>query len=233
MTDEELVWQEMKEKHPEFLPEYAPNEHHAVREIVLGGSIGWAGLHARFKPLPGAEVMDLGANAGIFSIFCALHGAYVTAVEPHPYYVSRFNGFKLNFTPAIKLVDAAVAKENGLRGFVPHATNGGIQTDGVNWGDLDRERCFMARCVTLDELIGNAEWDCVKMDIEGAEFEVLLATYPNRLRRIKFMYIEFHPWASFDIYRKTMEKLDQCFNLESAYPDENGRCGAAYCTRRS
>jgi len=66
------------------------------------------------------------------------------------------------------------------------------------------------------------------MDIEGAEFEVLLAASPKALNKIKFMYVEFHPWVSQEIYDETIAKLNAIFKFIGAYPNEFGRWEAAY-----
>jgi hypothetical protein len=62
---------------------------------------------------------------------------------------------------------------------------------------------------------GKVEWDCVKMDIEGAEFEVILAAPHEALRRVKFMYVEFHSWAARTLYEQTMNKLHELFVVKT------------------
>ena len=53
------------------------------------------------------------------------------------------------------------------------------------------------------------------MDVEGAEFEILLATPEEALQKIKFMYVEFHDWASQELHDATMEKLRSIFNVQT------------------
>ena len=67
------VWARMAQEHPEFTHASDPfDDPYAVENLVLSDYIG-------FKPFKGARVMDVGANAGIWSSYCALNGALVTA----------------------------------------------------------------------------------------------------------------------------------------------------------
>jgi len=212
MTQEQIedrgkVWAQMAKACPEFTRKFdIADNYHAVREIVLGGSVGWAGVHERFKPTPVMRVMDIGANAGIFSAFCALKGAHVTAFEPFPAVFELLaemiyrTGFHL-ITP----IHAAIWVWNGVIPYVGTVSsldgacqtyNGGVPTEGSPFVTEDFNIAKKISCITLDRAVGDNIWDCVKMDIEGAEFEVLLAAAHETLRRIKFMYVEFHPWAS-------------------------------------
>ena len=81
----------------------------------------------------------------------------------------------------------------------------------------------------FDEAIGAQTWDMVKIDIEGAECEVLLAASLESLRRIKFIYVEFHPWVNDRLYRETVARLESIYHFEGAYWNSSiGRWEAAY-----
>ena len=227
MTDREEVWAEMAKRFPEFKPEYdIANNHHAVREIILGGSVPWAGVWHRFTLQPGMRIMDVGANTGVFSIGCALKGAHVEAYEPHEqtcekvWQLVRANRWHLAFLPI------AVWTQLGTLPFLSHESplddgatrfNGSLQSDGIAWTPDDLTRAKKIPCTTLKNAIGGHSWDMVKMDIEGAECEVILATPDEALRQIRFMYLELHPWVSAELYEATLAKLQNVFRFEGAY----------------
>jgi FkbM family methyltransferase len=238
--DREEVWRQIAAEHPEFLREYdLTGNYHVVREIVLGGSAGWAGVWQRFTPGAGKKVMDIGANVGIFSAACAARGVAVTAVEP--YAVAYEYLLQLERMLNIRALKLAVSNRKGTceyRGNIswllgPVMLNGGIEGSGANFSPADHALAEIVECTTLDVLLDTfAEWDCVKIDIEGAECDVINATPANVLRRIKFMYVEFHPWVPEERYDITVEALEDIFTFEGVSQTPEGRWEAAYCTRR-
>jgi FkbM family methyltransferase len=53
--------------------------------------------------------------------------------------------------------------------------------------------------VTLDDLVQNAgleRIDLLKMDIEGAEYPVLLSTAPETLARVRCLVLEYHEFEA-------------------------------------
>lgn len=237
------VWQHIRTSHPEFteLCDISGN-YHSVREIVLGGSTGWAGVHQRWEPKPGMRVMDIGANAGIFSAYCAVNGAVVVAYEP-------FIAAYLQLTKMIEQADLgmkilavnkAVWHFTGFVRYIGNITsldgactvfNGGLETAGVPWTRNDIETAPFISCVTLDDAISDLEWDCVKVDIEGAEAEMILSARPDKLAQIKFMYVEFHPWIPKELYERMITKLQSIYRFEGLHINNIGRWEAAYLTR--
>lgn len=239
MLDRESVWRRIEVEHPEFLPWMDPlNNYHAVREIVLGGSVTWRGVHERFTPA-GKRVMDIGANAGIWSAFCGANGAHVDAYEPflRPFAVLSGTIGTCNLQKYVKAFNSAIWTYTGIVPYFGHvstldnvcpAFNGGLLTDGVKWTPDDKQNSEMVKCISLDDAIGDETWDMVKIDVEGAEFEILLAASPAKLNQIKFMYIEFHPWAGQQLYDRTIAKLTELFKFEGVEKREDGRWEAAY-----
>lgn len=244
LADRESVWKRMKQEHPEFIPWMDPlNNYHAVREIVLGGSVTWRGAHERFKPEPGKLVMDIGANAGIWSAFCAANGAKVVAYEPfiRPFgiLIGMMNTCGLN--DHIIPFSRAVWTYTGITKYfgnistldnVCPAFNGSLLTSGINWTPDDEKNAQGVECVSLDDAIGDASWDMVKIDIEGAECEVLMAASVPQLKKVKFMYVEFHPWTDRELYERTIEKCKDIYNFEGAIETPDHRWEAAYLTAK-
>lgn len=233
IADCESVWRDIRNKCPEFTPQHdVAGNYHAVREIVLGGSPSWAVTNAQFTPEPGKVVMDVGANAGIYSAYCAVKGAQVRAYEPHPEIFEKFCGMitETKLYERIVPVRAAVWKFTGVLSYLGHKTinedvtcfNGGVQSDGVNWTSADAARADTVPCVSFDDAIGKIKWDMVKMDIEGAECEVLRYASIEALRRIKFMFVEFHPWVTSEMYERTIQRMRDVyiFTGNDFHPDQ-------------
>jgi FkbM family methyltransferase len=238
-VDCQSVWEQMEKQYPEFTHACDPtNNWYAVREIILGGSLPWAGANKRFQPFPGAKVMDLGANVGIYTAYCALHGAKVTAYEPDPSTFTILAEMVSNAGLQAILVNKAVWTGTERVPFYGHGdTSGGrLQRNGAfrvsgcgHWDRTEEEGAFV-ESVSFDDAVGDVDWDCIKMDIEGAEFEVLLNAAPETLRRIKFAFVEIHPWANQILYDETMARLDKFFTIESGSTADTGRYDSLYLT---
>jgi FkbM family methyltransferase len=74
-------------------------------------------------------------------------------------------------------------------------------------------------CITLVQALGDKIWDCVKIDIEGSEFEVLMNTDPDALGNIKYMNLEIHEqkydpaWMTQDQVQQLRNKLKHIFEI--------------------
>jgi FkbM family methyltransferase len=243
IKDRDSVWERIEKEHPEFTREHdVANNYHAVREIVLSGSATWAGANGFFKPQTGKRVMDLGANGGIYTAFCAANGAHVTAYEPHPVIFSMLSAMlkRTGLIDYVEAINAAVWTYTGECPFIGHVSpnsdctryNGGIPTNGVPWTADDFKKALPTKCVSFDDAIGNTEWDCVKFDVEGAECEILLAASLNALKHIKFAYVEFHPWVSQEMYDATLARLESVFKLIGSCPNTLNRWEAVYLFKK-
>lgn len=240
LADMKEVWELVRARHPEFTEAHdISGNYHSVREIVLGGSTGWGGVHERFKPAPGMRVMDIGANAGIFSAFCAANGAHVTAYEPFvaPYLLITKMIELTGLKELLHAINKAVWMHTGNCRYIGNITsldgactvfNGGLETAGVPWTRSDIENAPMVSCISLDDAVGDQRWDCVKIDIEGAEAEVILHASTETLKRIAFMYVEFHPWIPQGLYDSMVQRLEGNFTFEGLYKNELNRWEAAY-----
>jgi len=175
-----------------------------------------------YKAFPenGMRVMDVGAHKGFFSILCALHGAIVTSFEPHP---STF----LELTANIKLnsMDSqvfpnklAIWSENTILRLHQNPGNPG----GSN---VHRDRCeCVGACkdlpvveipsVSFTSALGENEWDIVKLDCEGAEYDFLCKTPDDSLSLIRYLTMEVHDWSGVEVYRRMVRKLSRIFHIK-------------------
>jgi FkbM family methyltransferase len=216
------IWEAVSGKFPGLLPLRSlwPN-HCAVQEIVLGGSVNWRKVHERFTPTEDSSVLDLGANVGIFSAFCAIHGAQVTAYEPFeaPFEHLREVAKRIPGIVALHRAVGPISGECKIFGSTqypePNARNynGTADFEGCPMNEERLRLSSLIPCDSLD-LVCAKTWDMVKMDVEGSETETILMASDEALRNIKSMYLEVHPWADPDRQTMMMDKLRSLFTVE-------------------
>lgn len=147
----------------------------------------------RYSPKNGDRVLDLGAHFGMFSLFCAARGCLVTAYEPSAAaYKELFHSAEVAEEIGTGVIDPrpfAVWSSSGQCKLGRRGDNTSAAKSLVlsEWGYED------VLCVTLDEAMAKyPKWQCVKVDIEGAEFEVLRMASRELLERIEFLTLEIH-----------------------------------------
>lgn len=150
----------------------------------------------------GDVVLDIGAQAGTFAVAAAAHGARVSCFEPLESNLSlleenaRLNGY----ADKIRGYKLAVAGTPGdMELYVVEADTGGatffpsIHPEWERHATLSRAT---VQCVTLADifaLLRLTECDVVKMDCEGAEYDIIQHAGPAELRRIRSLVMEYHP----------------------------------------
>lgn len=148
-------------------------------------------------------ILDVGANIGMFAIWIALTvpDARIFSLEPWPSTYRRLirhiemNGLADRVVP----VNLALAGECGWRQLVGNegeSCANKIQLDKtISSIDAPSHKVPLATCRTLEAVLEDLRidtLDLLKMDIEGSEYETLLATPPSVLRRIKKINLEYH-----------------------------------------
>jgi FkbM family methyltransferase len=138
-------------------------------------------------------VVDLGANRGLFSVWAAVNGAQVVAVEAQQ-----------GFGPLI----AALAQHNGVmeRVHIEIATASGVATSGaavgviaddLRWASASHGSLLRPADASMRQLMAHYRIDRVgllKVDIEGGEFAVLSAAEDLQwLARVDQVVLEVHP----------------------------------------
>ena len=165
--------------------------------VVIGRSYD-PGIAAvlRRRVKPGMAVLDIGANIGYLTmVLASLVGpsGLVVAVEPNPENIKlleasrRVNGFD-----QVVVIQAAAGRRTGLLELNVAYSNG-TTTDFPS--DLDA--IFASRpvpCFALDDLLPkDRHFDLVKMDTEGAEFNVLIGLSRTIERDRPIIVSEFSP----------------------------------------
>lgn len=151
----------------------------------------------RADPLPrGAVVIDIGANLGMFSLHVAAdHGAAkVYAFEPfaESFALLQRNAERNHLT-AIVPVPLAIAGQAGTRELHMQGRHGVHSLFG-SAGEAVR-----IECITLADAFARfaiERCDFLKLDCEGAEYEILLATPSDVYARIQRIALEYHDWIT-------------------------------------
>jgi FkbM family methyltransferase len=150
----------------------------------------------RQDPLPpGATVIDIGANIGMFAVFAAkaMRAARVVAFEP---FTESFGMLSRNASrnqlTAIEPVQLGIAGQAGTRTLHMQGRHGVHSLFG------DGE-AITIECITLAsafERFAIERCGFLKLDCEGAEYEILLNTPAAILARIDRLALEYHDWMT-------------------------------------
>lgn len=182
-------------------------------------------------------VVDLGANHGLFSVWAAVSGAQVVAVEAQQ-----------GFAPVIR----SLAAHNGVaaRVNVVIAVAGGETTPGAAGEVADDHRWAIASHgaarrpagVSVPKIMSDYQIDRIallKADIEGGEFAVFGASEDlGWLERVDQLVLEVHPdWGDVaglvDRLQQHGYRVDPRDNAGVPVIARTGRVDYAYCRRPS
>jgi len=145
----------------------------------------------RFRPRPGWTIADLGAHKGSFALLAAAAGARVLAVEPAPANLPQLRRNVEANGLAVEILPYAVGAERGS-GVLAFAAG------AAHRATLVLERGYESReaveTITLADVVERAggALDLVKMDIEGAEVDVLVPASHETLARVRRLVVECH-----------------------------------------
>jgi FkbM family methyltransferase len=129
-----------------------------------------------------SNVLEIGGNIGFFTVIgaAATRGFY-RVVEPHPFSADSLRAnIKRNCLTNVEIIEAAVVGHRGpgtitlhipLRQTGKRAT--GAYIDGAE--GIDRPSTERFDVTTVDGATLSNEMDLLKLDVEGAEYEILLA----------------------------------------------------------
>jgi FkbM family methyltransferase len=190
------------------------------------------GIIEHFTPKQGDIVVDIGAHMGRYTIISSKRvgtNGKVVAIEAHPGNFEMLNrNIKLNqLTNVIPLNYAVYSKETKIKLYVPGEESGYTVYNTIMSNRTGNEDKFVeVNANTLDYLlqlnqIREEEVNWIKIDVEGAEFEVLKGA-ANVLSKSKdiALLIEVH---GPDNYRPVVEFLNLYnFKIEFEKNHESG-----------
>jgi FkbM family methyltransferase len=170
----------------------------------------------KFRPTtPTPKIIDCGAHIGMSVLFFKLNypGAQITAYEPDSgnYAIAKKNIDSWNFQD-VDLVQKAIWTNNDHIQFQQLNDMGSniVQNDVA---DETNSNVRKVDCVRLNDLLKNGA-DFVKLDIEGAEYEVIKDCREN-LSKVKNLFIEYH--GNYDEMHKLSTILSIVTELKFSY----------------
>ena len=195
--------------------------------IVGSGEHGyWLGSYEMGKRLafekeitPDSVIYDIGANVGFYSLLAAeLAGTngHVYAFEPLPRNIEYLSQHaQINHYETIKIIEAAVSDHEGEAYFDLGASTA--------MGYLAQAGELKVKVVCLDEMFARGEIlppDYMKIDVEGAEFEVIQGSQ-NILEA-------YHPTLFLDTHNRTahQQTLDRLERLGYQFTILDGKSRA-------
>ena len=146
------------------------------------------------------NLIDLGANIGLFSVFVSPVCEKVFAVEPTP---SHFELLKevvdLSGKTNIELHQLAIGTADGEADFNIHERNSTMNSFLDCPVDPHSGKTVKVKTQTLNSFIDSLDVDrvgFVKMDIEGFENEVIFEpSFEDAITKIDGLYVEVHDFA--------------------------------------
>lgn len=178
----------------------------AITAQIADGEYNYAG----FVPRDGWKVLDIGANIGVFSLWAQKKGAVVTSYEPG---ISTYDCLKRNCAGrAIATHHAAVVGEPRPGGRVDlyvhdeRSTRNTLVGHEIGTGRPLSEKVSVPAVPIADVM--SEPVDLLKVDVEGAEFEVFEHATDEQLRRAERIVLEFH--RSVGSPTVLLERLEAC-----------------------
>ena len=148
-------------------------------------------------PREARTIVDLGANIGAFAIWAAdrCPSSRILSFEPFPATFERLrdNVGANGLESRVDCVRMAVGGHDGVSRFESAPDKRSYCRKLV--ADSSIGETIDVECMTLASLFerfGLKEIDCLKMDVEGAEYEIILSASPKTLRRAKVITLEYH-----------------------------------------
>lgn len=180
---------------------------------------------------PDGIVVDIGANLGVFALHAARCGARaVFAYEPNRVAFeclernAQSNGLG-NIIKPRRLAVSAIADQDVRFPISPSAYNR-IAAEGDK-GQFDIVRTTTLTKILASEALGGI--DLLKLDCEGAEYDILFHSTPEEIRRVREIRMEYHLGRDSEL-RAFLQKAG--FDITHYRPDSTTN-GTIWACRRS
>ncbi len=156
-------------------------------------------------------IIDIGANIGAFSILAAKSASNgkVFAYEPNKENYDMLKKNKvLNNLHNLFLFDLAVSGNNGYIDFFTSKLNDG----GHSIYSTDSKKAAKVKSTTLSDIFkanNLKKINYLKIDAEGAEYDILLNTPAEIIRKVDKIVLEYHDYFNHDHdYKDLKEYLE-------------------------
>ena len=152
--------------------------------------------------VPWECVVDLGGNVGVFTARVASLAKRVVTYEPVQMNYERLLGNTRQLENVTAVRAAVAGKAGSLRIYHPaEESRSGTFTSHTELLGPETEHYDEVRALTLDDLFREheiARCDLLKIDVEGAEYEILHGASAGTLKRVARIHGEYHDVDSTD-----------------------------------
>ena len=163
-------------------------------DFIAFSDVYWRGIYDGFKVKPGFVVIDVGAHIGIYTIKAARSvgsNGRVIAVEPHPEnFRLMLQNIALNKLDNVTPVQVALSNHEGYVKL--YLSNSSDKHSIVYQASA---QCMKVPSLTLDGLLRHLDIDYVdliKIDVEGAEMDVLEGARQTLKKSEKIVVATYH-----------------------------------------
>lgn len=190
----------------------------AIREKTFDAYIMWEVFTKKvyerkgFEIKPNDIVLDIGAHIGTFAVYAAQkarQGA-VFAFEPEPENFDFLRKNKIiNRLQNLKTYNLGV--NSAGKDFVLYISRSNTAGHS-SFPDTSAEK-ITVKAITLEEIIKKNKLNRVnylKMDAEGAEFDIILNTPKFILKRVDKIVMEYHDFSSEHNHKDIIQYLESC-----------------------
>jgi FkbM family methyltransferase len=186
----------------------------------------------QFDPKPGDTVVDVGAHIGLYTLIAAKKvgpSGKVIAIEPDPDNCNLLKrNIELNRLTNVTILERAAFSSNSkLKLYLPGKERGFTKLSTIMANRAVTENFLEIDATTLDHLMlmqGITQVNWIKIDVEGAELEVLKgATVTLSVSKDLAMLIEVHNVNNMDLHSAIVRFLQPYeFHIEFERRYANG-----------
>lgn len=160
-----------------------------IKEVCIDNDYERVG----FKPSDGWNIVDIGAGIGEYAIHLAKRfpNSKILAFEPNPETFEVLKGnLKLNQVLNVTAINRAVTGSKSSELYLGKNPS----LDSTVHDSLKTK--IKIESLTLEEVLSGSHCDLLKMDCEGAEYDILFASSVNTLGMVKRIVLEWHDLPS-------------------------------------
>jgi len=181
-------------------------------------------------------IMDIGGNVGLTTVYFSHNfpDAQIHVFEPVP---ANFELLKKNseFLPAVTTYPVALGSEDtsaSIHACLEEGNEGGYTLFGVDSDPGEKQTINIRNAASVMNEIGLTKVDLIKIDTEGAEYEILTAMDPEILKNVRWIIGELHShrdyellnylsqWFDIDLHKSLRFRLSQFNARNSSLADE-------------
>ncbi len=151
--------------------------------------------HSDIDPHSVHRIVDLGGNVGFSCLYWCRNypDASVVVFEPHPFHCSLLDRHleENGYAGRVTLVRAGAATDSGHASLTDHDDASTVVKSAAS--NPGNRNLLEIELVDVFELVGQAQIDILKIDIEGAEYDILAdPRFDGVAARTRCIFLEWH-----------------------------------------